>query len=326
MDLRSLRLYMAVLEHGSITKASESVHVAQPALGLHIRKLEEELGLRLLERHSRGVRATEAGVLLANHAEVILRYVDQAKDELTSYAKVPSGKVVIGLTPTAREAIAVPLVERVSRDLPGVHLTVKEALSESLVESLLDGRIDAALIYNTREGGDQLLFEPLAAENMYFVYPLSEGRREGDTIRLTDAISERLILPTRPHLVRTEVDRLAENIGIVPNLVHEVDSTAAIRDFVSRGLGCSIMPRGAVMNHAYAASVGSQMVVEPQIKRLLHLAHSRRRSISKAFKAALSALKSVVEDEIRRPDGQWQRLEPRLRIVRNPTAVEERAG
>jgi LysR family nitrogen assimilation transcriptional regulator len=291
--------------------------VAQPALGLHIRKLEDELGLQLLERHSRGIRATEAGALLAKHAEVILRYVDQAKEELTNYARVPSGNVTIGLTPTAREAIAIPLFERVSRDFPAVQLTVKEALSEMLVEYLLDGRIDAALVYNTREGGDQLIFEPLASESMYFVYPLSEGRRESATIRLAEAISHRLILPTKPHLVRTEIDRLAEKISVTPNVVHEVDSMAAIRDFVSRGLGCSVMPRGAVMNLAYADSVGSQMVVEPHIKRLLHLAYSRRRSISKAFEAALSALKAVVEEETRRAGGQWQRLETRLQIVRS---------
>jgi LysR family nitrogen assimilation transcriptional regulator len=316
MDLRSLRLYLAVLEHGSITKASESVHVAQPALGLHIRKLEEELGLSLLERHSRGIRATEAGSLLAKHAEVLLRYADVAKEEMTSYSKVPSGNVSIGLTPTAREAVAVSLVERVSKDLPAVHLTVKEALSEMLVEYLLDGRLDAALVYNTREGGEQLAFEPLASEAMYFVYPLSEGRRPGDTIMLAEAMSHRLILPTRPHLVRTEIDRLATNLGVTPNIVHEVDSMAAIRDFVGGGLGCSVMPRGAVRNPAYAGTVGSQMVVDPTIKRLLHLAYSKRRSISKAFEATLGVLKRVVEEEMKRPDSQWERLEPARRVLK----------
>jgi LysR family nitrogen assimilation transcriptional regulator len=305
MDLRSLRLYLAVLEHGSITKASESVHVAQPALGLHIRKLEEELGLSLLERHSRGIRATEAGSLLAKHAEVLLRYADVAKEEMTSYSKVPSGNVSIGLTPTAREAVAVSLVERVSKDLPAVHLTVKEALSEMLVEYLLDGRLDAALVYNTREGGEQLAFDPL-----------SEGRRPGDTIMLAEAMSHRLILPTRPHLVRTEIDRLATNLGVTPNIVHEVDSMAAIRDFVGGGLGCSVMPRGAVRNPAYAGTVGSQMVVDPTIKRLLHLAYSKRRSISKAFEATLGVLKRVVEEEMKRPDSQWERLEPARRVLK----------
>lgn len=316
MDLKGLRLYLAVLEHGSITKASESVRVAQPALGLHIRKLEEELGLSLLERHSRGIRATEAGSLLAKHAEVLLRYADEARLELTSYAKVPSGHVSIGLTPSAREAVAVELVDRVSRDLPEVHLTVKEALSEMLVEYLLSFRVDAALVYNAREGGDQLVFEPLATESMYFVYPLSEGVRDGETITLAEVMEHRLILPTRPHLVRTEMDRLAANIGASPHIVHEIDSMAAIRDFVSRGLGCSVMPRGALANSAYKETMGSQLVVEPQIKRILHLAYSRRRSISKAFSAAVDALRAVVEAERARPDGQWQRLETQTRVTR----------
>ena len=134
---------------------------------------------------------------------------------MTNYAKVPSGNVSIGLTPTAREAVAVSLVERVSRDLPAVQLTVKEALSEMLVEYLLDGRVDAALIYNTREGGDQLAFEPLASESMYFVYPLHGGpapRRHDH--RSPRRCRHRLILPTRPHLVRTEIDRLAANLGV----------------------------------------------------------------------------------------------------------------
>jgi LysR family transcriptional regulator, nitrogen assimilation regulatory protein len=316
MDLRSLRLYLAVLEHGSITKASEAAHVAQPALGLHIRKLEEELGLRLLERHSRGVRVTEAGALLARHAEVILRYVDLAKEEMTNYAKVPSGHFSIGLTPTAREAVSVALVERVSRDLPAVRLTVKEALSESLVEYLLDHRVDAALVYNTREGGDQLAFEPLASESMYFVYPLKDGRRATPTITLTEVMQHRLILPTRPHLVRTEVDRLAGNLGVEPNIVHEVDSMPAIRDFVGRGLGCSVMPHGAAVNAAYAATIGSQLVVEPEIKRILHLAYSRRRWMSKAFEAVIKVLKDVVDAEKDRPDGQWQRLDAHVRPPR----------
>ncbi len=316
MDLRSLRLYLAVLEHGSITKASEVVHVAQPALGLHIRKLEEELGLVLLERHSRGIRATEAGALLARHSEIILRYADKAKEEMTNYAKVPSGPVSIGLTPVAREAVAVALVDRVSRELPSVQLTVKEALSETLVEYLLDFRVDAALVYNTREGGDQLIFEPLASEAMYFVYPLKDGRREGDKIALAEVMRQRLILPTRPHLVRTEMDRLAANIGAAPNIVHEIDSMAAIRDFVASGLGCSVMPGGALINAAYAGSVGSQLVVEPEIKRILHLAYSRKRSISKAFEAAVNVLRAIVDEERSRPDGQWQRLDPHVRRVK----------
>jgi LysR family nitrogen assimilation transcriptional regulator len=127
---------------------------------------------------------------------------------------------------------------------------------------------------------------------------------------------QRLILPTRPHLVRTEMDRLGANIGAAPNIVHEIDSMAAIRDFVASGLGCSVMPRGAVINAAYAGSVGSQLVVEPEIKRILHLAYSRKRSISKAFEAAVNVLRAIVDEERNRPGGQWQHLEAQVRRAR----------
>lgn len=322
MDLRSLKLFLAVLDQGSITKASECVHVAQPALGLHIRKLEKELGLRLLERHSRGIRATEAGELLAQHAELILRHAEQAKAEMMNYSKVPSGTVVIGLTPIAREGLAVPLLERVSCNLPKVHLTIKEAMSEALVEYLLEGRIDAAIVYNSREGGDQLTYEPLASESMHFVYPLQNGRREGPTITLAEAIRHELILPTRSHLVRHEIARLASTIGVEPKIVHEVDSMAAIRDFVRCGLGYSIMPRGALANDSYADSIGGQMIVEPHIKRLMYLAYSRRRSILKTFEATLLELRAAVGAQMGRPNAPWQRLEPRLRLVRDKGARE----
>ena len=101
---------------------------------------------------------------------------------------------------------------------------------------------------------------------------------------------------------------------------------AAIRDFVGGGLGCSVMPRGAVRNPSYATTVGSQMVVEPTIKRLLHLAFSRNRSISKAFEATVEVLKRVVEDEMKRPDSQWERLEPQRRVLRPVAPSEAAAG
>ena len=112
------------------------------------------------------------------------------------------------------------------------------------------------------------------------------------------------------------MDRLAGNLGIEPNIVHEVDSMPAIRDFVGRGLGCSVMPHGAAVNAAYAATIGSQLVVDPEIKRILHLAYSRRRWMSKAFEAVVKVLKEVVDAEKNRPDGQWQRLDAHARPPR----------
>lgn len=305
MDIKSLRLYLTVLEEGSITRAAERCHITQPALGLHIRKLEHEMGLQLLERHSRGISPTEAGRVFARHAQAIIEELELARAGMTRYARIPTGKITVGLTPSVREAIATPLLEKISREFDGILLTIKEVLSEALIEYLLESRVDIALVYNTREGGEQLTFTPLAVEKMYFVYPLAEGARPGTTIPAREVFDHRLILPTRPHHVRTEVDRIADKLGIEIDLGHEVDSVPAIRSFVAHGFGASVMPRPP----AEAAHLGSQLVVEPEIRRLMHLAHARKRPMSRAFETVLDAVKEVVKDEGRRPDGQWQALE-----------------
>jgi LysR family nitrogen assimilation transcriptional regulator len=306
MGFRSLRLFLAVLKYGSITKASEHVGVAQPALGLHIRKLEDELGLRLLERHSRGVRATEAGARLAHHAEIILHHMERARRELTNFAKVPSGQIVVGMTPTVREVIAAPLVKRIAAEFPQVQLTIKEALSETLLGYLNDGLVDLALVYNTRDAGEQVVFRPLATEFMHFVYPRDKAECFGETITLAEVMGHPLLLPTRPHLVRTQMDRLALEIGVSPVVLHEVDSVPAIRDFVRQGIGYSVMPPVPEARNGEGPPLGMARVVEPEIQRVLHLAHSQRRPMSKAFEVVARTLVAAVDLELTRDNGQWR--------------------
>lgn len=316
MELKGLRLYLAVLKYSSITQAAQSVNVAQPSISLQLRKLEEELGLTLLERHSRGIQATEAGMMLAKHAEMLIQHADDIKMEMSNYAEVPSGKIVIGLTHSAREAVAFDLVDRVTRDFPEINLTIKEAHGTTLADHMASGRMDAALVYNALEVGNQLVHEPLAAESMYFVYPLSEGLREGPTITFAEAMKHKLILPSLTRPLRANITRAAENVGVTPNVVHEIDSMAGAREFVAQGLGYSVLPRGVVAHAAYEHILGSQLVVEPQVKRVLYLAYPRRRSVSKAVSAIISTLKGVVEAHTADQDGRWQDLKAQIHAAR----------
>ena len=297
MDVRSLQLFLAVLEHGSITKASEQVCVAQPALGLRIRKLEEELGVQLVERHSRGVRATEAGILLARHADVVVRSMEKAKQELVDYAKTPSGRVSVGLTPTSREVVGEYLVRYMTENYPSVYLTIKEALSERLTEGLLDGNIDVALLFNAERGADQLVFEPLARECIYFVYQKSPENVYGPTITFDEVLKHKLMLPSRPHLLRVAVDKQAGNMDLSVDVSHEVDSVSALRDFVALGVGRSVMPLGAVRGLLEKGDIGAARIVEPEIPRSLYLSYSHKRPISKSFETVIDALRAAVENK-----------------------------
>ena len=94
MDIRQLRYFSEIVEAKSFTRAANRVRIAQPALGLQIRKLEDELGAELLRRHSRGVEATEAGTVLLRHANAILKQVEQARQEVMDLSGPPRGEIV----------------------------------------------------------------------------------------------------------------------------------------------------------------------------------------------------------------------------------------
>src|SRR6059058_1760866 len=100
MNLRQLRYFAAAVEHRSVTRAAERLHVAQPALGQHIRALEAELGVSLLERHSRGVTPTPAGELLCARTREILELLTRTQQEVVALGKGAGRVMTLGLTPS----------------------------------------------------------------------------------------------------------------------------------------------------------------------------------------------------------------------------------
>src|SRR3954454_24298678 len=121
MELRSLAYFVRVAELGSITRAASHLHLAQPALTRHVQRLEEELGVALFTRANRGVRLTEAGQKLLDGATRILRDVERTGDEIRAHDAHPSGKIVLGVTPTLCPVLMPELFARMRRDYPMVE-------------------------------------------------------------------------------------------------------------------------------------------------------------------------------------------------------------
>ena len=130
MDVKQLRYFLGVFDAKSITKAADLLFVAQPALGLQIRKLEEELGVELFSRHSRGVTPTEAGIRLANRARVLLSQFERVKQDILDFAEEPHGRVAIGMTPTTTLVLAAAVADRCREAYPEITLNILEGLSE----------------------------------------------------------------------------------------------------------------------------------------------------------------------------------------------------
>src|ERR1041385_691984 len=146
MELRSLNYFARIAELGSITRAASHLHLAQPALTRHVQRLEEELGVALFTRANRGVRLTEAGQKLLDGATRILRDVERTGDEIRAQDAHPSGRIILGITPTLCPVLVPELFARMRREYPRVELKVMHAGMIRLEEFVIDGRVDIALL------------------------------------------------------------------------------------------------------------------------------------------------------------------------------------
>src|SRR5579863_3195322 len=146
MELRSLNYFVRIAELGSITRAAAHLHVAQPALTRHVQRLEDELNVALFTRAKRGVRLTEAGQKLLDGATRILRDIERTGDEIRAQDAHPSGKIILGVTPTLCPVLVPELFARMRRDFPRVELKVMHAGMVRLEEFIIDGRVDIALL------------------------------------------------------------------------------------------------------------------------------------------------------------------------------------
>jgi DNA-binding transcriptional LysR family regulator len=149
MELRHLRYFVAIAEERSFTRAAERLWVAQPGLSTQIRRLEGELGVRLFERHTRGVDLTEAGTLFLERARAALAAADAASSTGSDLKGGVAGTLRLGLATPARWEGTAALLERFARERDGVELTVLEGYGGTLWHDLRDGRLDA-LIYRRR--------------------------------------------------------------------------------------------------------------------------------------------------------------------------------
>ena len=144
MDLKQLEYFVRVAELGSFTKAALALDVAQPALSRQVRLLEVELRQNLLIRNGRGATPTDAGKLLLEHGRGILHQVERAREELGRVRGALAGRVAIGLPPSLAKVLAVPLTRAFRQQLPQASLSISEALSVTMQEWLLTGRLAAA--------------------------------------------------------------------------------------------------------------------------------------------------------------------------------------
>src|SRR5205823_5076622 len=164
MELRSLHYFVRIAELGSITRAAAHLHVAQPALTRHVQRLEQELNVALFTRANRGVRLTEAGQKLLDGAARILRDLERTGDEIRAQDAHPSGKIILGITPTLCPVLVPELFGRMQRDYPAMDALLAGLGIELKVEIEINDHETMRLMVQQGVGATILPYSSVARE------------------------------------------------------------------------------------------------------------------------------------------------------------------
>lgn len=258
-----------MIEVGSLTGAADQLNVAQPALGLQIRNLEDELGVVLLHRHSRGVEATPAGELLYARALEILQAFEQARQEVMGFADRNRESVRFGITPSIMQLLGPDILFEARELMPNIFLSLVEELSFALVTALEAGDLDAALTYQAAMKSN-LTQQAIAEEDLLLVSS-AELDASSEPVPFREVAARELVLAGERDVVRTLMEATARRLSTPINVVYESQSIAATRNLVARGVASTIMPYGSAARELAAGTLKGRRICEPLITRTLYL-------------------------------------------------------
>lgn len=256
-----------------MTHAAEQLHVAQTALGMQIRQLEEDLGVALLVRHSRGVEPTKAGDLLHARALAILKEVEEIRNEVRACEQENSEAIRLGITPALMLVCGTEIAMTVREQLPNVFLSIVEAMSHVLVETLARGEVDFILCYDVPDLR-QFTRTALLQDDLVLVTPPRAAN--GKPIPFVEALEESIAMPEEGDSVRAVVARTARDLGLELKIAYEVRSISAMKSLVMRGAASAILPYFAALEEVRAGKLDARPVTMPAIKRTLFLAASKQ--------------------------------------------------
>jgi DNA-binding transcriptional LysR family regulator len=271
MDIRQLRTFSCVAELGSLSKASDTLRVAQPALSRQIKLLEHELRAELFTRNGRGMVLTDAGRLLLARTAGIVRQLDQVRDEIQSAGGPPSGRVVLGLVPTVSCVISARLARRTVDKYPGISLCIVESYSGHLMEWLHRGEMDLALIYGP-SSDLHLTVQSLGRDNVVAVGPRGSGLAQMKQVDIGWLLKQRLVLPSHSHGLRALIEQAAAKKKLKLDVKLEADSFRVLTSLVEEGLGYTLLPPSSVRNEVASGRLETAAIAKPAPMRELTLA------------------------------------------------------
>ncbi|GAB3335847.1 DNA-binding transcriptional regulator OxyR [Marilutibacter aestuarii] len=245
MNLRDLKYLVALAEHKHFGRAAEASFVSQPTLSTQIRKLEDELGVALVERAPRRVMLTPVGHDIAERARRVIAEVDQMAEIARRSQDPEAGTVRLGMFPTLGPYLLPHVVPGLRERFPRLELLLVEEKTDQILARLRDGRLDAGLLALPIHD-DQLHVEPLFEEPFMLAVPRQHPMAARDHLRLDDLDDQHLLLLEEGHCLRDQALDVCRMSGADERDGFRATSLETLRQMVASGVGITLLPMLAV--------------------------------------------------------------------------------
>lgn len=245
MNLRDLKYLVALADHRHFGKAADASFVSQPTLSTQIRKLEDELGVALVERAPRKVMLTPVGREVVERARRIVAEVEQMGEVARRSRDPEAGTVRLGLFPTLGPYLLPHVVPRIRKRFPQLELLLVEEKSDELLSRLREGRIDAALLALPLHD-DRLHTEFLFEEPFVLAVPDGHALAHKHALSLDDLAQEKLLLLEDGHCLRDQALDVCRLSGASEKTEFQATSLETLRQMVAANVGVTLLPTLAV--------------------------------------------------------------------------------
>jgi DNA-binding transcriptional LysR family regulator len=285
MDLRQLRVFVEIVRQGSFTRAAEQLHIAQPAVSMTLRKLEEELELTLLNRQEKRVTLTAEGENLLRHAERILDNLAAAETEMAELRGLGHGEVRIGIPPMMSSYYFPRIIREFRAAYPNLQLSVNGEGAGRIQRLIAKGELDMGVITGPKLL-DGLESQHFLREEIVACVPLDHPLAARRSLGIAEFLRQPLILFKEGYYMRELLDELIAEGLRQPQVVFETNLFSLVRSLIKERLGISTFLRMVVSGDPELAAVS----FDPPLHLDLFIAWKADRSLSRANRAFIDFL------------------------------------
>ncbi|MGB6117638.1 MAG: LysR substrate-binding domain-containing protein [Mesorhizobium sp.] len=240
--LRQLQYFVAVAQHGSVSRAAQNLSISQSAVTEAVKELEVDLGVDLFDRHPRGLNITHKGHQFLRHATKILGDVSDARRTFAESPETAGGALHLGVTSLVAGYVLSDLLARYRRAYPGVDVSAIEDNGDYLEHLLIGGELDiAVMVISNLRDRMALQAETLEISPYRLWMPLGHRFAGAETVTLAEVASEPLIMLTIDE-IEENTRRLLMALGTRPNVAFRTRSVEAVRSLVATGAGVALLP------------------------------------------------------------------------------------